>query len=130
MYRRTIKEEHISVISEPGGKYIGHVTPKKETANEIADSIYEQLERKEFDISAVEAIGCDGTVTNTDGKAVLYIPLKLSVAVLYNGLSACYISTSYLIGICLITWMERQQDQFNSAVQLENNSLAVRNSLL
>lgn len=68
MYRRTIKEEHISVISEPGGKYIGNVTPKKGTASEIADSTYEHLEQKEFDMSAVMAIGCDGTVTNTEWK--------------------------------------------------------------
>lgn len=65
MYRRTIKEEHVSMIGEPGGKYIGHVTPKKGTGNEIADSIYEYLESKGFDMSAVEAIGCDGTATNT-----------------------------------------------------------------
>lgn len=65
MYRRTIKEEHVSVISEPGGKYIGHVTPKKGTGSEIADSICEHLESKGFDMSAVEAVGCDGTATNT-----------------------------------------------------------------
>lgn len=33
MFRRTIKEGHIGMISEPGGKYIGHVTPKNGTAN-------------------------------------------------------------------------------------------------
>lgn len=70
------------MISEPGGKLIGRVTPKKGTAYEIADSIYEHLKRKELNMITVEAIGCDGSHKHWIEKRVLYITLKLSVAVL------------------------------------------------
>lgn len=65
MYRRERKEEHISLISEPGSQYIGHVTPKKETGNEIAECIFSFIKDRDVDISAIEAVGCDGTATNT-----------------------------------------------------------------
>uniref|UniRef100_A0A1B6J5V0 Uncharacterized protein n=1 Tax=Homalodisca liturata TaxID=320908 RepID=A0A1B6J5V0_9HEMI len=128
MYRRTIKEEHVSVISEPGGKYIGHVTPKNGTGNGIADSIWEHLESKGFDMSAVEAVGCYGTATNTGWRNGVIHKIELDIRC--NGLYVCYILMSCHIGIYLNTWMELQQGQLHSVVQSENNSLAVRNFLL
>lgn len=36
IYKKTIKEEHISIIHEPGGQYIGHVTPASGTGAKVA----------------------------------------------------------------------------------------------
>ena len=68
MYRRVRKEEHISVIREPGGQYIGHVTPSNGTGSEIAKCILNYLKHVDFNMNELEAIGCDGTATNTGRK--------------------------------------------------------------
>lgn len=68
MYRRVKKEEHISVIREPGGQYIGHVSPESSTGQGIAESILKYLDTNDFDLDELEAIGCDGTSTNTGWK--------------------------------------------------------------
>ena len=36
---RTVIEEHISLIQEPGSVYIGHTTPSSGSAKSITDSI-------------------------------------------------------------------------------------------
>lgn len=68
IYRRVRKEEHISMIQEPGGQYVGHVTPASGTGSEIAKCVLKYLEENDIDINELEAIGCDGTATNTGWK--------------------------------------------------------------
>lgn len=79
MYRRQKKEEHISLVQEPGGKYIGHLTPRGGTGSEIATAIWCFLESKKFDHDDLVAIGCDGTATNTGWKngAIRNLEIKL-----------------------------------------------------
>ncbi|XP_050527619.1 uncharacterized protein LOC126897791 [Daktulosphaira vitifoliae] len=67
-YRKIITEEHISLIQEPGSKYIGHTTPTSGSALEIKNSIIHFLETNNLSTSQIIAIGCDGTVTNTGFK--------------------------------------------------------------
>lgn len=64
-YRKTVKEEHVSVIAEPNSQYVGHVTPSSGTAKAICDSIMELVNDNVDDIMCV---GCDGTVVNTGRK--------------------------------------------------------------
>lgn len=66
-YKRSIVEEHIVLIREPESKYIGHVSPESGNASNTAKSILEYL-NKEFDLSQLAAVGCDGTPTNTGPK--------------------------------------------------------------
>lgn len=68
MYRRMKKEEHISLMEEPGGVYLGHLTPQSRTGSEIADSIWSYLRSKNKDFDQLVAIGCDDTATNTGWK--------------------------------------------------------------
>lgn len=67
-YRRiTIKEEHISVLSEPASKYIGHFVPLSGSGKDICDGLNNLL----FDkggVDDLEAAACDGTVINTGWK--------------------------------------------------------------
>ena len=63
----TVKEEHISVLSEPNSTYIGHFVPSSGGAEDISNSLLSIIsDNKCFD--SLEAVGCDGTVTNTGWK--------------------------------------------------------------
>ena len=64
-YRRTISEEHISLVEEPESKYLGHVTPESSTALNIKTSIVSFLREKQINITNITTVGCDGTATNT-----------------------------------------------------------------
>lgn len=46
MYRKLKKEEHISLVEEPGEQYMGHLTPKSETGSEIDKRISCYMEVK------------------------------------------------------------------------------------
>jgi len=67
-HRKTIVEEHLSLVQEPGSKYIGHVTTKYGTALSIEDSISKFLDENNIATSEVTAVGCDGTNVNTGKK--------------------------------------------------------------
>lgn len=67
-YRQIITEEHISLIQEPGSKYIGHATPTNGSALQIKNSIINFLETNNIVTSEIVVIGCDGTVVNTGFK--------------------------------------------------------------
>lgn len=68
MYRKLKKEEHISLVQEPGGQYMGHLIPKSGKGSEIAKIIMCYLDNKNLDSEQFIAIGCDGTATNTGWK--------------------------------------------------------------
>ena len=58
-------EEHVTILEEPGSKYLGHIAPKDGTGSCIAEGILSYLEDKNTEL---RAIGCDGTNTNTGRK--------------------------------------------------------------
>ena len=58
-------EEHISLVSEPGSKYIGHVTSSSGSAVDICSSILSYLHENGYDLSKIKVIGADGASVNT-----------------------------------------------------------------
>ncbi|KAJ6617794.1 hypothetical protein Bhyg_17838, partial [Pseudolycoriella hygida] len=56
------KEEHISLIKEPGAKYIGHLSLTNSKAPTISNGIFPFINQ------SLCAVGCDGTKTNTGPK--------------------------------------------------------------
>lgn len=62
---KTVKEEHISFIQEPYSYFIGHKTPESGTADSICHTIESILDEKGIPLTAIKAIGCDGTNVNT-----------------------------------------------------------------
>jgi hypothetical protein len=69
--RKIVTEEHIVLIAEPRGIYLGHVSPKIGTAAAIVKSILQYLETDEtIDTSSLRVIGCDGTNVNT-GRIII-----------------------------------------------------------
>ena len=65
-----INEEHICILTEPGSKYVEHVTLDSGSSRDIAQEILEcfHSEIPLLDFTYLRAIGCDGTVVNTGSK--------------------------------------------------------------
>ena len=62
-----IKEtmDHYVLMSEPGQRYIGHISPESGSALNIKTKILEYLAQKNISMEGLVAVSCDGTVTNT-----------------------------------------------------------------
>lgn len=68
-YRRSLKEDHISLVAEPVSKYIGHVTPKSGSAEDESNAIYEFATKElKSGLNELLVLGCDGTLVNTGWK--------------------------------------------------------------
>lgn len=78
-HRKTILEEHISIIAEPNSKYLGHVIPKSGTGKEICDSMINFIKENNGRFDEIVCIGCDGTVTNTgwSGGVIRNVEIQL-----------------------------------------------------
>ena len=66
--RETVTEEHIVLLQHPGGRLLGHVSPKSGTAADIKHAITEFCQRKNISLEDLRGIGCDGTAVNTGDK--------------------------------------------------------------
>jgi hypothetical protein len=67
-YRRTVVQEHVSLIEEPGSSYLGHVTPDNGSAKGVAHSIVRFLSDSKISADKLVAVGCDRTNVNTGNK--------------------------------------------------------------
>lgn len=62
--RKTVQvEEHISIVEEPGSRYLGHVTPKDGTGEEVAKALYKSLKSIGAE-KTVKVVGNDGCLAN------------------------------------------------------------------
>lgn len=48
-FRKEIKEEHVTLLKEPGGIYLDHLSPKGGTAVEVLQCICEYLDKTGYD---------------------------------------------------------------------------------
>jgi hypothetical protein len=64
-YRKTIVEEHVSLIQEPESKYLSHVTPCSGRAKNITKSITDFLTENGMSANNTVAVRYDGTNVNT-----------------------------------------------------------------
>lgn len=55
-YRREIREEHVTLLEEPGEKYIGHVTPESGCSKDLCTAIHDYLIKSDFDITNIGKI--------------------------------------------------------------------------
>lgn len=77
---RMIKEEHISVTSEPVGRYLNHFTPDKpihpeKPAEKVAQGLYQILEEHDS-IDSIMFLGGDSTNSNTGWKGGAHANLE------------------------------------------------------
>jgi homoserine dehydrogenase len=72
--REIISEEHIVLISEPGGQFLTHVSPKSGTSQGIVQEIKSFLKNNQHVVTTnLSAIGCDGTVVNTGNIRFVFL---------------------------------------------------------
>ena len=66
-HRRTLEEEHVSMIQEPDAIFIGHVsTGRHKDDITTSKATLEYFEEIFIVLSKLIVIGCDGTSANTD----------------------------------------------------------------
>ncbi|KAK0066832.1 hypothetical protein Bpfe_003567 [Biomphalaria pfeifferi] len=78
-HRKLITEEHISIISEPGSIYFGHITPTAGSSKVIAAELIAYLSKKNVDLGGIKAVGCDGTVANTGNRGGIIRLLEVAL---------------------------------------------------
>lgn len=77
--RKTIVEEHISLVKEPGSVYIGHLAIQSGKAAIVSRNLKQYLDEKDICWEKLEVIGCDGTVINTGFKGGVIRCLELEI---------------------------------------------------
>lgn len=75
-HREQRSEEHISLVSQPGDDYLGHVTPLSATSINITNAIAEKLADVGVELDCLLCIGCDGTAVNTGHKGGVIAQLE------------------------------------------------------
>ena len=83
LFPAKIKEEHCTVISEPGSNYLFHFVPEKATKEEshvekIAKVMFTRLKNRGFD-QTLQTIGVDSTNVNTGIKAGVIRKMELNI---------------------------------------------------
>ena len=80
---KTRMQENVTVISEPGSKYVDHFIPKSGKAAHIANELYDLLVETDS-LHSLSVIGADGTNVNTGwkGGAIRELELKLGNIIL------------------------------------------------
>ena len=68
-HRRTVVEEHVSIISEPGSSYFCHIAPSGGSSNAITQAILSSLDKYDVKKVEIKVIGCDGTAVNTGTRS-------------------------------------------------------------
>lgn len=66
-YTKVVKEEHISLLAEPGSKYIGHVSPASASSENVTGEIFSFLNDEKVS-KDFKAVGTDATNVNTGWK--------------------------------------------------------------
>lgn len=77
-FRRIIREDHFSIVSQPEGLFLGYVPVKKGDAESASRVIISFLESKNI-LKELKALGCDGTIFNVgaDGGINHFIEVEL-----------------------------------------------------
>ena len=65
MHKRTVVEEHITLIKEPQSEYIGHFAASTGSSQSLFYGIIDYCAANEVSLDDVVAIGCDGTAVNS-----------------------------------------------------------------
>lgn len=80
IYYSADKEDHYSLVQEPGSKFFGHITPSSGHAKNITESIFSFISKEAPEsLQSLQAVGCDGTVVNTGrhGGVIRLLEIKL-----------------------------------------------------
>lgn len=65
LHQRNSKQDHYTILFQPGDVYYGHITPNGSLAVDAARSICERLMKDDVNIEKLRLIGSDATAFNT-----------------------------------------------------------------
>src|SRR6218665_545329 len=68
-HRKTLTEEHISIVSEPGSSYVSHTTLQSGSSKDITESLVASLKDLNAKTQNLNVVGCDGTNVSTGHTA-------------------------------------------------------------
>src|SRR6218665_986855 len=68
-HRKTLTEEHISIVAEQGSSYFSHTTPQSGSSKDITESLVASLKDLNAKTQNLKVVGCDGTNVNTGHTA-------------------------------------------------------------
>ncbi|KAL5272301.1 hypothetical protein ACHWQZ_G000503 [Mnemiopsis leidyi] len=63
------EEEHVTLVDQPSGLYLGFATPHSGSGADMLEAILTHCEELKIDLSELKSCGCDGTSTNTGRHA-------------------------------------------------------------
>jgi len=64
-HRKTLTEEQVSFIADPGSLYFSHTSPPSASSKDIAESLVASLKERNAKTENIKVVGCDGTNVNT-----------------------------------------------------------------
>ncbi|XP_063684452.1 uncharacterized protein LOC134818736 [Bolinopsis microptera] len=73
---RRQEEEHITLVEQPSGRYLGFATPDSGSGVDTVRAIGEHCKELGIDISGLKCCGCDGTSTNTGRHSGVVVLLE------------------------------------------------------
>src|SRR6218665_2787987 len=68
-HRKTLTEEHISIVAEPGFSYFSHTAPQSGSSKDITESLVASLKEVNAKTQNIKVVGCDGTNLKTGHTA-------------------------------------------------------------
>lgn len=79
----TKRQQHISLVQQPGNLYIGHVTPNGYGSETLSQEILEYCSKHSISLDDLVAVGCDGCPENTGrfGGIIKHIEEKIGHSV-------------------------------------------------
>src|SRR6218665_2931359 len=72
-HRKTLTEEHISIVAEPGSSYFSHTTPQSGSSKDITESLVASLKELNAKTQNLEVVWCDSTKYVNTGHTAGFI---------------------------------------------------------
>ena len=91
--RRSVREEHVSLVSEPGSIFIGHVsTGRQKSALITFQEMFKYLQDNEINMTSLRALESDGTsvITGKHNEVIRLFETKFVRFAVDNFLSGLY----------------------------------------
>ena len=60
-HRKTLLEEHRSIVAKPNASYFSHTTLKSGSSKNITDAILASLKGQNVSTDYIQVVGCNGT---------------------------------------------------------------------
>lgn len=70
------KQEHISLVQQPGSIYIGHITVEEGDSRTVSEELVGYFDKKSISLANVKVMSCDGCPVNTGHENGIVVRLE------------------------------------------------------